>query len=225
MIELQSDFYFRGERSYVFFPTIFNVFIESVRQYVGDNTSCLSIEYYKIHKEVVNNSSIKIYEYSKLKGLAFKENLIAELKCSINDENYFVGLYNENLKTIFKRVRSVEKELVGKIRKIKPFSGYCNNIIFQNNYELIQACCETNKQLHFMSLPESEIPHNVKSVMLMDYDCNNSIVASEEARLEICNIGIWENINHIYTCNSIELNAKGLKKNFRLFYATKKKVS
>ena len=144
---------------------------------------------------------------------------------SINDNNYFVGLYNENSKTIFKRVRSVEKELVGEIQKIKPFSGYCNNIKFQNNYELIQACCETNKQLHLMSLPESEIPHNVKSVMLMDYVCHNSIVTSEEARLEICNIGIWENINQIFTCNFIELNIKGLKKTFRLFYATKKQLS
>ncbi len=224
MIELNSDFYFRGERSYVFFPTIFNVFSDSVRQYVGDNTSCLSIEYYKIHKEIISNSPIKIYEYSKLKGLAYKENLIAQMKCSINDDNYFVGLYNENPKIVLKIVKSIEKELVGEIRKIKPFTGYCNNIIFKNNYELIQACCETNKQLHLMSLPESEIPHNVKSVMLMDYDCHNPIHATE-ARLEISNIGIWENINHIFTCNFIELNIKGLKKTFRLFYATKKQLS
>ena len=223
MIELHSDFYFRGDRDYVFFPTVFEVFRKTVTQYCGDTTSCMSIKNYKIHKKVINNSLIKIYNIPELEGLKHKENLIAEMQCSIDNTAYFVGLYDENSTIITKRIEAIEKELVGQIQQRSPYSGFCNKIKFRNNYELIQACCETNKRLHLMSLPASELPKNVISVMLMEYICQNQIVAFE-ARLDICNIGVWENNNHIFTCNLLELDIKGQKRTCRLFYSIRKRV-
>lgn len=216
-----SDFYFKGERKYIMFPTVFETFKKAVTEIHDDVYRQLFIKHFKIHKDIINNSLIKVFDISEFAGVKHKQKLIAEMLGSIGEKNYVIGLYEEDQSPVTKRVRAIEKELVGPVHLKGRFSGTCDRIKFKDNYELIQACCETNKQLHLLTLPQSDKPYEIKSVLMVDYKCPYE-VPSHNAHLKINNLSLYENPSHHFTFNQLELNLNDYKTSFQLCYSRKK---
>ena len=223
MIETRVNLYLVGERDYVYFPTVFDQMIRSIKLHYCKEVinPLILIKHFKIHKKITNRSLIRIYDIDKINDTRHKKKIMAEMQCSINDDNLFIGLYEESLVKVVDRVETIEDKLVGTIKKIDSFSGSCDKIKFDNDYELIQACCATNKQLHLMTLPSSNIRNRIKSIMLMNYTCYNEAKTCE-AKLNISNLEIKENFNHIFTHNFLEIDLTGQSVNFHLYYSIKK---
>lgn len=221
MQTFQSDFHFKGERKYINFATLVETLRKLVTEVYGDVYNQLLIKNFKVHKYITQNSMVKVFDVAELKDAKHKENILAEMQCSIRDKNYFVGVYEDQPSPIEKRIQFPDKELVGPIDMTQPFSGNCELINFKDNHQLVQAFGTALKQLHFLSLPQSDKPYEIKSALMSGYRCPYE-VPGNDARLTMRNLGVQENSSHQFTFNQLDLDINGHQTRFQLCYSIKK---
>ncbi len=216
-----SDFFFKGQRDYINFPTVFECFIgemENLRQNVDDD---LCIKNFKIHEPINRNSLIKVFDGLMLADGTHKKNLLAEMLCRVGARQYYVGFYDEDASSITKRINFPDKELVGPVHLESPFSGRCDQLNFNNHHELCQSFCTANKQLHLMSMPVSDQPYRIQAVFMSGYTVPSTAVI-KQARLTIKNLAVTENVFFIFTFNQLVLNMNGQDVIFQLCYSIQK---
>lgn len=216
-----SDFSFKGQREYINFPTVFDCFIREIEYLRQNGDGDLCIKNFKIHASINKNSLMKVFDGLMLEDGAHKENLFAEMLCGVGSRQYYVGLYDEDDSFITKRINFPDKDFVGPVHLESPFSGSCDLLNFKNHHELCQSFCTANKQLHLMSMPPSDQPYRIQTVLMSGYTLPSPAV-SKRARLTIKNLAVTENEFSLYTFSRLILNMNGQDISFQLCYSVQK---
>lgn len=219
MISRTTDFCFKGKRKYINFATLLESFREAATEAHKTRYEKLFVRNFKIHQFITQNSLLKVFDAFELKSGDYKANLLAEMNCQIDGKSYFLGLYNEGIFPVEKRIEFPDKELLGEIRLNGSFSGTCDAIKFKNHHELFQAVSTTNKQLHLLSLPDP--PPELKSAYLSGFNSPYEF-SGNNARLTVENLDIRENPSHKFTFNRLTLDIDGKESAFQLCYSIKK---
>lgn len=220
MISRTTNFCFKGKRKYINFASLLESFRKTATEAHKILYEKLFIKNFKIHKYITQNSLMKTFEAYELKIENYKDNILAEMNCQIDGKPYFIGLYNECISPVEKRIEFPDKELLGEIHLNEPFSGTCDFIKFKNHHELFQAVSTANKQLHLLSLPEDP-PPELKSAYLSEFTSPYEF-SENTARLTVENMDIRENLSHKFTFNRLTLDIEGKESVFQLCYSIKK---
>ena len=178
----------------------------------------LQVKNFKVNGYITRNSEIRVYESSELESGEHKKNALAEMLCSQGDRTCLAGLYGEHFSEIQKRVESNEQQFVESVQLTKLFSGTAYLVKIKTNYDLIQAIVEANKQIHLLSLPESDESYQIKFASLTGYACPTYFPESEGI-LTADNIGVKENEQHKLTMSRFHLELKGSQMDFNMCYS------
>lgn len=218
MLEYPSDFAFVGPRDYIHAPMIFDALRKGVERAAG-MPSEIQVRSFRINSPVLTDGTIRIQPADAGRPA----NALAEFHAILGGRPFIASVHTGAAKPIDKRVESVEKDLVGPIAR---GDGILNGSTvlrgLTDNYSLIQAVAEANKQLHLLTLPtrDNGVPARFRFVYCLGFRCPAALPAGE-ARLAISHDGIRRTGAYTYTLNSLDLSCgSAWSQRFQLCYAS-----
>jgi hypothetical protein len=216
-----SEFAFNGDRYYIHGPTILEVFRKSALEAAGVSEGAVLVKKFMINELVSSNGVVKVYRAQNNADLKINTPFLAEMSCTINKENYLVGLFDGELAQVKRRDASLEKQFIASTRLDSPFSGVCGLSKITSNSDLVQAVVEANKQVNLLSVPKLHDGTDPKFrfVYCLKYACPAEVPAPNGV-VHVSNIGIRDFDDYNYILNNLDLNLGDWKTTFQICFAT-----
>jgi hypothetical protein len=219
MKRLEPQFAYLGGRDYVHGPSIFGYFHEQIRTATG-RAVAIDVSHFRVNQLIRQNYAAYIFEPNDPSKPVGAQPL-AEMSCAIEGQRWTAILADEPLGPIGKQEPSNEKDYVGPVEHVGPFSGKAKLVRLRDNETLIQGVVEANKQLHLASVAAAHPGHvpKFRFVYCLNYRCPIELPATTGS-ITIESAGVNQTATHVFTLTKAELELGGWRSKFRICFAT-----